>query len=141
MGAGKLLFSQLPLNVAALCGWGWALFVVLMRFRTGEPWPEHFFSVVTALESICWFEVIQIALGVSHGNLTLGIVLHTIRMLWLLVVCPRIQVVALLFGNIGNLVADLVLLAWCLTEVARYPMFIFPQSHLVSAAPMPHLPT
>ena len=71
------------------------------------------------LEGMCAFEVVQIAMGMAKGNLPLGVVLHYTRLLIALVVMPLVP---------ATLAAKLVILAWAVTEVARYPMFLLPTS-------------
>ena len=78
-----------------------------------------FAPAVFALEMVCVFEVVQIALGVAGGNLALGSVLHATRLSVLTVCMPVAHT---------KLASKLVLLAWSATEVARYSMFLFPTS-------------
>lgn len=69
-------------------------------------------------------------MGQLKGNFVLGVVLHSIRMSCLLIVLPG--------GFVGeegsnkntnqDLIGRLVLFSWALTEVGRYPMYIFPSS-------------
>ena len=78
-----------------------------------------------ALEAICFVEVGRIAIGQIKGNLVLGVVLHMIRMSCLLLVLPE---------GLGSVEKDslciTVLYSWALTEVGRYPMYLFPSSEL-----------
>jgi len=83
------------------------------------------------LELICLVEVARIASGQLKGNLILGAVLHAIRLTCLCLVLP---------GGLARLDADpgfygsehalcmAVLYSWSLTEVGRYPMYLFPAS-------------
>merc|ERR1712216_503945 len=57
----------------------------------------------------------------ARGNLALGLGLHYTRMLTILAVMPAVP---------RSMATKLVLLAWSLTEVCRYPMFIWPASPL-----------
>lgn len=79
------------------------------------------------LEGICFIEVGRIAIGQLKGNLILGIVLHIIRMSCLLIVLPVGLSENSASGN-TKLISTLVLYSWALTEVGRYPMYLFPKS-------------
>lgn len=128
------------LNTLALSGWSFVLAIVLSQslFTSQSEWTAPFFKaspssplpssgtvflidVLTILEGICFIEVARIALGQLKGNLVLGVVLHIIRMTCLLLVLPQG-----LESRDGLCLA--VLLSWALTEVCRYPMYIFPTS-------------
>lgn len=73
---------------------------------------------VLILEGICIIEVLRIAVGDLPGNLALGAVLHAIRLV------ATTQV--LLHGAVPYWNAPAVLLSWSITEVSRYPMYMFP---------------
>ncbi len=90
----------------------------------------YLIDLLLFLEIICFIEVGRIALGQLKGNLALGVVLHAIRMSCLLIVLP-----GGFGGKVGSnqlsnqdLIGRLVLYSWALTEVGRYPMYIFPTS-------------
>ena len=68
---------------------------------------------------LCVFETIQIAMGVAKGNLTLAVPLHYTRSLECLVIMPAVPTA---------IPTKLILLAWSVTEVCRYPMYLFPSS-------------
>ena len=78
------------------------------------------------LEVICAFEVVQIVLGMARGNVVLGVILHYTRLLQALCVIPAV--------GVASLFPKLVLLAWSVTEVCRYPMFLLPSSGIARAA-------
>lgn len=76
----------------------------------------------------------RIAIGQLKGNLALGVVLHMIRMTCLLMVLPN-GLVGLNHGRDDDvdskwqeLISMLVLYSWALTEIGRYPMYLFPSS-------------
>lgn len=111
---------QQGLNVLALSGWGVALAILVAQWPSvsaslGTP----LMTLILASESICVFEVLQIALGLARGNVVLGFTLHYTRLIEALVILPLIP---------SHLSARLVLLAWSLTELCRYPMFLAPGS-------------
>ena len=113
---------QQVLNLLALSGWGVALAMILSQWPSvsaslGSP----LMTLILASESICVFEVVQIALGLARGNVVLGCTLHYTRLIEALVILPLIP---------HHLVTRLVLLAWSLTELFRYPMFLAPGSKL-----------
>lgn len=119
------------LNTAALTGWSVILAILLSQ---SEEWTTQFFSpslsqhmllidLLFALEAICFIEVGRIALGQIKGNLVLGIVLHVIRLSCLFLVLP--QGIAA-----DDYLCKMVLYSWALTEVGRYPMYIFPSSSI-----------
>ena len=47
-------------------------------------------SATVALECICVFEVVQIAMGSARGNLALGAVLHYTRLLEIVTIMPAV---------------------------------------------------
>eukprot|EP00928_Gymnodinium_smaydae_P086809 TRINITY_DN71233_c0_g1_i1.p1 TRINITY_DN71233_c0_g1~~TRINITY_DN71233_c0_g1_i1.p1 ORF type:complete len:682 (-),score=72.63 TRINITY_DN71233_c0_g1_i1:166-2127(-) len=111
---------QTALNAVAFLGWGGVVVQLLhtwpqLSYHTGSPLSQQ----VLALEGVCAFEVLQIALGTAKGNLMLGSVLHYTRLLVACVVMPAVPT---------SLATKLVLLAWGVTEVCRYPMFLAPTS-------------
>ena len=72
-------------------------------------------------------------MGQLKGNLVLGVVLHIIRMSCLLLVLPNgIASSSATIGDDSNnqetMLNTLVLYSWALTEVGRYPMYLFPSS-------------
>ena len=82
-------------------------------------WRSPLLNTTLILEGICAFEVVQIAVGAAKGNLPLGVILHYTRLLVAIVIMPLVP---------ATLAAKLVLLAWAVTECARYPMFLLPTS-------------
>jgi len=98
----------------ALIGWTYVAYEV---FSTT---PESLFAKVStpalALETICLVEVGRIAIGDLPGNLVLGTILHAIRILTLTEIIPRNDEVWL---------APAVLGSWAVTEMSRYPMYVF----------------
>ena len=119
------------LNVFALTGWS---VILAILFSQPSEWTAQFFTpslsehillidILLALETICFIEVGRIALGQIKGNLILGMVLHIIRMTCLLLILPQGLAAAE-----NDYLCTLVLYSWALTEVGRYPMYIFPSS-------------
>ena len=113
------------LNGAAMTGWSYVLFLLLSQLAPTLPSIPLSFDlslvtpVVIWLECICVVEVLRTALGDLPGNLVLGVVLHAIRFIAVLFVVP---------SNPNSWIAGAVLLSWAFTEVARYPMYLFPSS-------------
>jgi len=83
-------------------------------------------------------EVGRIALGHLKGNLLLGVVLHAIRITWLVyVLSDRLQLLMKKTDDDFDkqqlstiLQTELVLYSWSITEVCRYPMYLFPSSSM-----------
>mmetsp|Transcript_160142 Transcript_160142/g.513813 ORF Transcript_160142/g.513813 Transcript_160142/m.513813 type:complete len:192 (+) Transcript_160142:173-748(+) len=107
------------LNVFALVGWlalG-ARLCIVCRQDSVDVWSAAYIAPsVYLLEFLCCLEVGRIAVGSLKGNLGLGIAIHYIRCF----------VMAVIFPLTGTHVACRVaLFAWVLTEVCRYPYYIF----------------
>ncbi len=137
------------LNMGALLGWTFVLLLLLFQIsiiQSSLPsiiqqLTMPFFDATTNttsdrlpiidlllfLEGICFIEVGRIAIGQLKGNLVLGVILHLIRMSCLLIVLPE----GLTSSSETNvLISTLVLYSWALTEVGRYPMYLFPSSSM-----------
>lgn len=137
------------LNMGALLGWTFVLLLLLSQIsiiQSSLPsiiqqLTMPFFDATTNttsdrlpiidlllfLEGICFIEVGRIAIGQLKGNLVLGVILHLIRMSCLLIVLPE----GLTSSSETNvLISTLVLYSWALTEVGRYPMYLFPSSSI-----------
>lgn len=114
--------GQYTLNVIAFSGWCMALVIVLRQWPDVNATPSSPLMILTlCVEMICVFEVCQIALGLARGNLALGVILHYTRLMTILVVFPGVST---------HLASRLTLLAWAITEVLRYPMFLLPSSRI-----------
>jgi hypothetical protein len=148
------------LNMGALLGWTLILFLLLSQLSVIQScclppfisqWTMPFFDTTTTnndnddsttrmpiidlllfLEGICFIEVGRIAIGQLKGNLVLGIVLHVIRMSCLLIVLPAglSSSSSSSDNTTKQLISTLVLYSWALTEVGRYPMYLFPSSEM-----------
>lgn len=129
------------LNVGALGGWSAVLLILVLSQCTTSlsAWTDRCFQAVDdgnipliklmfRLEWICFIEVGRIAIGQLKGNLVLGVVLHLIRMTCLLLVLPAGLANGVYEVNNSNIVSILVLYSWSLTDVGRYPMYLFPNS-------------
>ena len=137
------------LNMGALVGWTFVLLLLLSQLSiiqsslpsliqqltmpffdsttntTSDRLP--IIDLLLFLEGICFIEVGRIAIGQLKGNLVLGVILHLIRMSCLLIVLPE----GLTSSSETNvLISTLVLYSWALTEVGRYPMYLFPSSSM-----------
>ena len=101
------------LNPIALAGWSYVAYLV----ATSPPPHEAAIQPSLALELICFVEVLRMVLSDLPGNLVLGAVLHSIRLLALTVILPRTD-------PANAWLATAVLGAWAATEVSRYPMYV-----------------
>ncbi|KAL9184476.1 hypothetical protein ACHAXT_002562 [Thalassiosira profunda] len=133
------------LNAGALLGWSLVLGALLLRsVDPSSPLAAPFFEegatssrvplldLLLFLEGICFVEVGRIAAGQLKGNLVLGVVLHLIRLSCLLLVLPD-GLASPYYDDEGGYMSSgtlctLVLFSWSLTEVGRYPMYIFTAS-------------
>ena len=146
------------LNTGALLGWSIVLTILILHQQTPlststiNEWVDPFFDVSSDgriplidllffLEALCCFEVTRIAIGQLKGNLILGIVLHMIRITCLLLVLPNGLTSSItsgddngynnhMYNNPKFFTSILVLYSWSLTEVGRYPMYLFPKSNI-----------
>jgi hypothetical protein len=112
------------LNWVAECGWIYVLLHLVEQFVKFYPElpPDKLVTdvrpTVLMLESICALEVLRMLLGDLPGNLILGVVLHSIRFVAiteLLVRTPE-----------AHWTGPAILTSWAVTEVTRYPMYMFP---------------
>lgn len=87
-------------------------------------------NLLLFLEVICFIEVGRIAIGQLKGNLILGVTLHIIRMSWLLIVLPEGLSSLADNGDHTKLICTTILYSWSITEVGRYPMYLFPSSSM-----------
>ena len=124
------------LNAVAFAGWLFILYktitLVLPTFPSILVPPDLVAQVqpqVIFLEGICVVEVIRIAVGDLPGNLVLGAVLHAIRITAITQVMPN-QLL------LSHWTAPTILVSWAVTEVSRYPMYIFPGSNLCRSVRM-----
>ena len=101
------------LNPIALAGWSYVAYLV----ATTAPPHSAALQPALALELICCVEVLRMVLSDLPGNLVLGAVLHSIRILALTVILPRTD-------PSNAWLATAVLGAWAATEVSRYPMYV-----------------
>ena len=104
-------------NAAALVGWG-AVLAWTTATWSGEPPPDALLLLTLACELICASEVPRIALGFLRGDLALAVTVHYTRMLMLVVVFPAVS----------PRTVEVILVAWSLTEAARYLMVLAPSS-------------
>jgi len=117
---------QVALNCIALAGWACVLAGVLCAWSAlSLEWGAPFLRSILALEAVCAFEVVQIATGAASGNLPLGVGVHATRLLEALVIMPSLP---------SAVAPKLVVLAWSLTEVCRYPMFLQPGARAARVA-------
>lgn len=105
------------LNLVALIGWIYVAVVVCTT--PSETLFSRVARTVGKLEVICIVEVVRIAIGNLPGNLVLGVILHAIRVLALTQILPRNKEVWLATAVLGS---------WAITEISRYPMYVFKSS-------------
>ena len=107
---------QTALNLVALIGWAAVLVHVIANWSSlSYTSGSTLLYAIVALEAICVYEVLQIAMGTAKGNLELGIVMHYTRFLEATLIMPAAAT---------SLAPRLILLAWSITEVCRYPMYL-----------------
>lgn len=121
------------LNWVAFFGWSYVLFLLvsssLGNNSDGEALLAATRTPVLLLEGICLVEVLRIFLKDLPGNLVLGVVLHAIRFTAILEVLPR--AVGLVAADMNSSwTAPAILYSWAVTEVTRYPMYLFPSSSM-----------
>ena len=108
------------LNWTAFLGW------VAVACWTAATWSEpagpsaRLLQLTLLCELISGSETIKIALGLLRGDLALSFTVHYTRFLMYFVTLPH--------AEISDTVSRLILLAWSLTEVFRYPMVLFPNT-------------
>ena len=112
-------------NMVALVGWTIVLVIITknLLLSPADERPSNdstFFYLIIFCELICASEVIKIGLGMMRGDLILGFTVHYTRMLMIFVVMPD--------PSVSCLNQKIIILAWAATEVARYPMVLFPDS-------------
>mmetsp|Transcript_33377 Transcript_33377/g.49120 ORF Transcript_33377/g.49120 Transcript_33377/m.49120 type:complete len:221 (+) Transcript_33377:150-812(+) len=121
-------------NFVAFFGWSFVLFQLVSSFSASYPEPPlanellaDVQSALLVLEGICAIEVFRMFLGDLPGNLILGVVLHSIRVVTILEVLPHVPLAT---GILNHWTASAVLASWAVTEVTRYPMYMFHKSTL-----------
>jgi len=111
------------LNWIAFLGWSFVSYKLLfLLFQTSNDDSGNVIDdlqmPVLALEGICAIEIVRILFGDLKGNFVLGIILHAIRLLTVLETMGRVPpnhwTGVAIFGS------------WAVTEVFRYPMYMFP---------------
>lgn len=119
------------LNWVALVGWTYVAIelvrIAVVIFSNGltDPTVQAALEalhtpVIVGLEGICVVEVLRIVVGDLPGNLVLGVVLHTIR-------CTALS----LAWSADHWTGPVIFASWAVTEVSRYPMYVFPQQETV----------
>lgn len=118
------------LNWAALTGWSFVSYRLLLLFQSSNDAGKVIHDLqmpVLVLEGICAVEIVRIFFGDLKGNFVLGVILHAIRLLTVLetiVRLPNHWTGVWIFGS------------WAVTEVFRYPMYIFPRNQFCRSVRM-----
>ncbi|CAB9517562.1 expressed unknown protein [Seminavis robusta] len=127
------------LNWVAFGGWLYVLVSLMASLLVSSDTQQETLSKVRmptiALEGICVIEVLRIALGDVPGNITLGSILHTIRITAIVQVLPRAAAIQETNNSSWHAVTA-VLFSWAVTEVSRYPMYMFPTNNLARSIRM-----
>ena len=130
------------LNWVAFVGWSYVLFLLISwnnnrddndnssSMTEGQALLSTTRTPILILEGICVVEVLRIFLRDLPGNLTLGVILHAIRFTAILEVLPRAVELAAADNTQWSWTAPAILFSWAITEVTRYPMYLFPSSQL-----------
>jgi len=103
------------LNWIAFFGWLFVSYRLLFLFQSRDI--ASLFKPVKILEGICILEVVRIFLGDLKGNVVLGTVLHAIRLITILETMVRLP---------NHWTGPFILGSWAITEVCRYPMYMYP---------------
>ena len=113
------------LNWTALIGWTVVAVMTVFLHLSGDDTPSGELMKITLFcELICASETLKIAAGLLRGDLALSFTVHYTRLLMYFVTMPH--------SEVSTTVVKMILLAWSLTEMFRYPMVLFPE---VSTAP------
>ena len=105
-------------NWIAFLGWTVVAVMTLLVWLDPQAPSEQLLQLVLACEIISASETIRIALGILRGDLTMSFFVHYTRLLMMFATIPH--------AAVSDTVVKLILLAWSLTEVFRYPMVLFP---------------
>lgn len=99
---------------------GWAAVAAMTAAVWNEPSmpSEQLLQLTLACEVISAVDVVRIAVGNLRGDLALGVTVHYTRLLMWFITMPH--------SATSPLVVKMILAAWSLTEVGRYPMVLFP---------------
>mmetsp|Transcript_23982 Transcript_23982/g.45608 ORF Transcript_23982/g.45608 Transcript_23982/m.45608 type:complete len:232 (-) Transcript_23982:445-1140(-) len=112
------------LNWVAFVGWTYVTCQLLWMQISSDGSDENGLAslhpIVLGLECICLIEVLRIVLGDLPGNVVLGVVLHAIRFSVLTVVLPHSS------SDNAVFLGQAIFASWAVTEVSRYPMYMFP---------------
>mmetsp|Transcript_1266 Transcript_1266/g.1417 ORF Transcript_1266/g.1417 Transcript_1266/m.1417 type:complete len:208 (-) Transcript_1266:527-1150(-) len=116
------------LNWIAFSGWMFVCYKLLVLCRSWNDdgygdidWMRRIQKPVLFLEGICVIEVLRILLGQLKGNFILGVILHAIRLLTVLETMVRLP---------NHWTGPFILGSWAITEIFRYPMYMFPNNQL-----------
>ena len=118
------------LNWVAFFGWSFVSYRLLFLFQSSsetETITNDLQTPVLTLEAICAVEIVRIFFGSLKGNFVLGIVLHAIRLVTVLETITRLP---------NHWTGGAILASWAVTEVFRYPMYIFPNSQICRSVRM-----
>jgi len=115
--------SVTVLNWIAFSGWTAIAAFTLSSWSVESKPTERVLHFVLAMEFLCCTETVKIALGMLRGDFMLSFTVHYTRLLMYFITLPH--------PNVSPLVVKLILLAWSLTEVGRYPMVLFPDSKIL----------
>jgi hypothetical protein len=120
------------LNWIAFFGWSFVAFRLLLLFQSSNDDAagviDDLQTPVLALEGICAIEIVRIFVGDLKGNFVLGIVLHAIRLVTVLETMARLPP--------NHWTGASILASWALTEVFRYPMYMFPDNQFCRSVRM-----
>ena len=107
------------LNFVALLGWAVVAGWTLMTYNDPARPSAELRQLSLVCEVISAIDIVRIALGQLRGDLILGLDVHYTRFMMLFFTLSH--------EAVSHTVVKLILLAWSITEVARYPMVLFPR--------------
>jgi hypothetical protein len=107
------------LNYVALLGWAVVAVWTSMIYHDPVRPSAELRQLTLICEVISAIDIVRIALGQLRGDLVLGLDVHYTRFMMLFFTLSH--------EAVSHTVAKLILFAWSITEVARYPMVLFPR--------------
>ena len=111
------------MNWTSFIGWCSVAVQTSLDFYAQRSPTPLLLTMVLVLEVLCASETLQIAAGILRGDFALSFVVHYTRSMMLFVAMPH--------AAVNGTIAKLILVAWSLTEVGRFPMVLFPKSKLL----------
>lgn len=120
--ATVLSSSQLLIVAQNVLSWiGWIMVGIFLLIHWIDLNPDLgmiLWLLLPALETLCCLELFRLA---GKANLLFGVVLHYTRMFVILFILPEVS---------RHYACHLVVFAWTVTEICRYPAYIYKSNRL-----------